>query len=369
PLALAPDRVQLGKLKASLGKGALRVDQLFWSPSKLATRGEISALPAHWLLLAFGLEDELQGDLLLNGAWDLTASPRLTGRLTLSRAGGDLAVREGGPIELGLERAAVELSFTDSHVQASGDVASRFGTAELTGTLTPHSEASGLGITHRAAIALRTRVNFVDISVLAAPALSDMRAEGRLQATVEIAGTLGEPALAGGLSGEALALQIPPYGVYLGNGKLQARLEPEGIRVMSFSIDGGKGTLRASGLLPLHAQTEARMEWQADNLSLLQRPDLQLVVSGSGTARLADKRVALTGKLRAENGRLELAQDSLPQLGDDVVIVGEAREPQREQTRVPLALDAQLDLGDALYVRGHGLEGRLTGALRVQTTK
>jgi len=93
------------------------------------------------------------------------------------------------------------------------------------------------------------------------------------------------------------------------------------------------------------------------------------VASGSGEARLEEKRIALSGELRADRGYLELEQDRLPKLGDDVIIVGQQRGGPKEKTRIPLALDLQLDLGDQLEVRGYGLEGKITGKLQIETTK
>jgi translocation and assembly module TamB len=73
--------------------------------------------------------------------------------------------------------------------------------------------------------------------------------------------------------------------------------------------------------------------------------------------------------LRADRGYLELEQERLPKLGEDVVIIGQDRPKPRAAARVPLALDVQLDLGDALEVRGYGLEGKLAGRLQIETTK
>jgi translocation and assembly module TamB len=182
-------------------------------------------------------------------------------------------------------------------------------------------------------------------------------------------GTLGKVSLSGSLEGDGLALQIPPYGVFLRDGELRAALEGDRLRVTRFSIAGSSGRLTASGTLPLRAQVGAHLDWRAESFGLLARPDLRLTVSGAGEARLEERRFSLSGALRAERGYLELRQDRLPQLGDDVVIVGQPRAPAGKSARVPLALDVQLDLGEQLEVRGYGFEGRLAGRLQVETTK
>jgi translocation and assembly module TamB len=370
PLKIASGRVELGRLEAALADGRLLVKDLSWSGKKLASSGEFSGLPAQWLVLAAGLTERVSATLLIDGQWNLSSTPRLTGTLSLRRASGDLTLAEGGPIELGLEKAVLDARFTDGRVNAAADIVSRYASAALKADVTPEPNAPGLGITPQSAIAFDARVTFVELRVLTQPLMTDARLDGRLAAEVQASGTLGRPKLAGTLRGEALAFDVPPYGVFLKNGTLRAVLEGDTLRVEEFSIQGGEGRLTASGMLPLRlAQGDARVTWRAEKFGLLERPDLRLVVSGSGEAKIADKRVALSGALRAERGYLELEQERLPKLGDDVIIVGQSRAPAKERARVPVALDVQLDLGDQLEVRGYGLEGKLAGQLQVETTK
>jgi hypothetical protein len=86
-------------------------------------------------------------------------------------------------------------------------------------------------------------------------------------------------------------------------------------------------------------------------------------------ARLLDRWVEAQDRLRADRGYLEIEQDRLPKLGEDVVIIGQDRGTPAKHTRVPVALDLQLDLGNELEVRGYGLEGKLAGRLQIETTK
>jgi translocation and assembly module TamB len=151
---------------------------------------------------------------------------------------------------------------------------------------------------------------------------------------------------------------------------LRAVLEGDTLRVTEFSVQAGEGRFTATGVLPLRFEEGgARLTWRAEKFGLMERPDLRLTVSGSGEASVEEKRVALTGELRADRGYLELEQERLPKLGDDVIIVGQSRAGPKQRTRIPLALEIQLDLGNQLEVRGYGLEGKLTGKLQIETTK
>ncbi|OGA66363.1 MAG: hypothetical protein A3G81_33365 [Betaproteobacteria bacterium RIFCSPLOWO2_12_FULL_65_14] len=370
PLEIARERVTLGRLDAKLAEGRLVVKELAWSPERLDTSGEFSALPAQWLILAAGLTERLRSTLLVDGHWALRAAPRLTGTASMRRAAGDLTITGGAPLALGLESSALEARFENGTVKAKGAVSARFARVALEGEVIPEPGAPGLGITAQSALAFNARVAFADLRLLTQPMVREARFDGRMSAELRGSGTLASPALAGTVRGEAITLDVPPYGVYLKNGELRAVLEGDRLRVTRFSIEGNEGRLTASGSLPLRlSEGAARIAWQAERFGLLERPDLRLTVSGAGEAQLLDGKALLVGALRADRGFLELERERLPRLGDDVVIIGQQRAGPKERPRVPVALDVQLDLGDALEVRGYGLEGRLTGRLQVATTK
>jgi translocation and assembly module TamB len=359
-LSIAPARVELGRLRAKLGAGSLLVRQLSWSPERLASSGEVRGLPAQWLVLATGLADRVRASLLLDGRWDLAAAPRLDGTLELRRSSGDIAVLPD-ELALELERLELEARFTDGAANASAALASKYGVAE--------AQANLRGFAADAPLDFTARMRFAELRTLLQPFLNDARVEGRVAAEVRGSGTLARVSLSGSARGEALALQIPPYGVFLRDGELRAELQNDQLRITDFSIAGSGGRLTASGTLPLRGGDAAHVDWRAESFGLLARPDLRLAVSGAGQARLAEGKVSLSGALRAERGYIELEQERLPQLGDDVVIAGTTRAAPRERARLPIGLEVQLDLGERLEVRGYGLEGRLTGKLQVETTK
>jgi translocation and assembly module TamB len=371
-LAVARGKVDLGPAEAALGVGYLRIAQLGWTPQRLASSGEFERLPAQWLVAVSGLSESIRSTLLLDGEWSLesrgTAAPRLTGTASLRRAGGDLTVTNGASLALGLEKAVLDARFTDGRVAIEGDIGARFAAAKVTGEITPAPGAPGLGIAAGSPVSVQAQVAFVELAALTRGLLTDARLDGRLGGDVRVAGTLGAPQLGGTLRGEALAFDVPPYGVYLKNGALRARLEGEDVVVEQFSINGGEGRFVADGRLSLRGGS-AKLAWKADRLSLLERPDLRLIGTGSGTAALGEGKLSVAGELRADRGFLDLEQDRLPKLGEDVVVAGQPRAPAKARARLPLSLDLALDLGERLEVRGHGLEGRLAGRIELQTTR
>lgn len=367
PLEIARRRIELGRVEAALGEGRLFVRELQWSGERLSSSGRFDGLPARWLLIAAGLSQRAHSTLLLDGQWSIASSPELNGTISLRRASGDLALADGTRIDLGLTSASLDARFDKGRLSAKANVATRFGTAALHGELGPAPQATGLGFSAASPLSFEARIEAAGLRSIT-QRLAQARFDGRLSAVLRGSGTLGTARIDGTLRGEALSVDFPPYGVYLRDGVMRAVLEGDRLRLEEFSIRGGEGRLVASGSVPLRvADGEAQIDWKAERLRLLERPDMRLTVSGGGEARFDGKRLSLTGDLRADRGYLEFEHERLPQLGDDVVIAGAPRSPGNG-TRLPIALDLQLDLGDELAVRGRGLEGRLTGRVQIVTT-
>ena len=364
-LEAARGRIEVGRVEATLGEGRLLIAGARWQPQRLTSSGGVEGLPAQWLAGLTGLAGRIGGSLRLDGAWSLAAAERLDGTFRVRRAGGDVSVDD---VALGLEEASLDGRFTDGRLAASGRAATRFGKLELDGTVVPAAGESGIG--RSSPIALRARADFSAIRAFAQPFVEEAKLDGALRAELAVGGTLGAPSVSGELAGDAISVEAPQYGVYLKNGVLRARLERNALQVRELSIQGGEGRFSASGTLPLAlAEDAARLDWQARNFTVLERPDMRLVASGKGEAHFDGKRLSLVGELRADRGHVELARERLPQLGDDVVIVGEPRTARGGPVRLPLALDLILDLGEELSVRAQGYEGKVAGRVQLQTNK
>jgi translocation and assembly module TamB len=112
------------------------------------------------------------------------------------------------------------------------------------------------------------------------------------------------------------------------------------------------------------------MTWRAEKFRVLNRPDVRLVVGGSGTVRLKDKKISLDGALVADEGHFEYKPDPGATLGDDVIVKGwQGRESaETRRANLPLSVDLDLDLGRKLTSAARGLETGLRGKVRVTTS-
>jgi translocation and assembly module TamB len=303
--------------------------------------------------------DKVAGDLALDGEWDLAATPKLNGQVSVRRASGDLALADTA---LGLSRAYVEAKLTEDQVAAKAEVTSRLGSAKVEGT--------AAGLTAESALRATAEVEAAELRQLTEAFLTQARVSGRVTASLKIAGTVAAPEVSGALRGDALGVEAPPWGITYRDGRLRAELEANRLLVTEARIAAGEGELTASGTLALVGAGAATLNWEAKQFRALGRPDRRLVVSGKGVASFDGKRFGMKGELRADSGHFEIASDSLPQLDDDVDVQGappgELRVA-RKQGPLPLDLDLSLDLGSRLTLRAYGFNGGVTGQVRVYT--
>jgi len=357
PLRLAPSRVEVGRFDAKLGEGRLLIREAAWSPQRLSSSGEVSGLPAQWIIVAAGLDGRVSATMLVDADWQVGKAEQLEGVMRVRRSSGDIGLAGAdGIMELGIESASVEARFAGGRTTASADIASRVARVTLQGQVAPQLDVRG-------------KAEFAELRTLARPLFEDGRVDGRLSAELRATGTLKQPEIHGRLSGEGLAFELPAYGVTLKDGTLSALLEGDHLRLEMFSIRGGDGRFTASGTLPFGTAGTARIEWKAEKLGVLERPDMRLVTSGAGELSYDGTRVALKGDLHVDRGHFEFERDRLPTLSDDVVVLGRDRPAPKGKMKLPIALDLRLELGDDLVLQAYGLDGKVTGLVDLSTTK
>ena len=364
PLEVGRRHVALGRFDARVAGGRASVQSLRWEDGRLTSSGAFADFPAGFLIAMFQLQDRWRSArLLLDGDWSLVSTPRLNGRVSLRRKSGDLVYQGPPAMELNLRGLTLDARFTDGAINAALDAASGMGTVRM--------EAEAGGFAPESPLAFTAEVESADLRALSEPYWTQLRLTGRVSATLRGSGTVSAPILYGSLSSDTLGLDAPPYGIYLREGRLRADIEHDVIRVSEFVILGGDGTFGASGTLPLRfASGGAKLDWNMQKFRLLNRPDRRLVASGSGVATFDGKKFGLTGELRADGGHFDFSGERLPQLADDIVVVGaQKREPRtKEARRLPLDLDMRLDLGEDLRLRGWGFAGKLAGRVQVVTS-
>ena len=366
PVAIEADAglLRTGAITAQLSGGRLRVHELRYEAGRVSTRGEFNSLGAGVMLALVGVSPDVAGTLKLSGAWALTQSPRWNGTASLRRASGDLSVGDAGA-PIGLESLTVDARIMNDRIDARGAVRAKVGTGRFEGSVLPVETPEGTRLAPSSPIRLAANVDVDRLAALAGLLESSLRVDGRVRATLAADGTLSDPLLSGRIEGDALSLAYPPEGVALRSGELRARLEGREIRLESFSIIGGEGVFRARGTFARRREERAAVQWEAERLRIMGRPDRRLVVTGRGNAALEGGKVSLSGELSADEGLVELRTSTLPAPGDDVVVEGRPRPPAETPRLQRAALDLVLDFGRNFRIRGRGLESLLAGKIQI----
>jgi translocation and assembly module TamB len=371
PLEVARDRGRFGPLDADVAGGTFRVRDARWEDGRLASSGAFERVPAAMLIALAGAGASARGTLTLAGEWAVTASPRLNGTVTVRRESGDIELVTDPVFPLGLSDVQLDARFVEDRLAATLAVKGT-GVGDLRGRMdiAPVATAGGTGLTLDSPLDATLTGEIASLKALARLFPSDVIADGAVRVALQASGTVAKPFVTGAVAGENLRIEAPPYGVDWRDGRLRAELTQSALEIAEFVVRAGEGTFTASGRVPRARGNEgAKIEWRAERFLALARPDRRLVASGSGTATYSGKRVRLAGTLRADEGTFEFGRSTLPELGDDVVIVGQPRTPRRTFADVPLDLDLDLDFGERLRIAGYGLEGVLGGRLRIDTPR
>ena len=334
---------------------------------------------------------------LANGRWSGAGEARLRGLARLADA-------------LGLERPASppDLDLDDLSVELDADLAGS-GRDDLSGSLSLRARPPA-GVQGVADAAIRLREGAMQGSLqMSLPTLAvvnrwigpEWSLDGRLTLAGQLGGTLSAPRLTGDVRGEALRLEQRSMGWRLGAGRLQARFDGDRLRLDSLrlysgqaAIDaasrgpapaGGDAAALASGAIDLAGDLRAadrsgRFTLRAQAAPVPFGPGQRVVVSGEADVLSQAGRFEVKGKLRADEGLIELRGGDAPSLPDDMVVVGAAAPttataaaPARPgagaaESGLRLHADLAIDLGEKLRVRGSGVDARLTGALALRGT-
>jgi translocation and assembly module TamB len=376
-VVVARDHVEVGLTRIAVAEGRVDLVSLVVDEGRITSQGSFTGVPVASAAKLGGTPLPFASTLVIGGDWSLAATPKLNGTVNLRRERGDWFATESttlDPSDLSLGITVLELAarFNEDALAATARFRSaRAGTADASATLAAGRLPGRIDTT-----APFTATLVADLGSLKPlqPWLGTVAVmDGRAHIDVKGSGTLADPVLAGTLEGDALRFDLPQYGVHLKDGKLRARLVDRSIALEEFSFVGGAGRFTAKGTLARAAAGSAvagaRVEWQAENFTIVNRPDLRLVADGKGTITHEGKKLALAGSISIDEGRVEYEPQRVGTLSDDVVIVGQPRKTAESGMRdLPLALDLEVTLGRDFRFSGEGLDTRLAGRVHVVTS-
>lgn len=218
------------------------------------------------------------------------------------------------------------------------------------------------------------------------------QASGRLDADVQLAGTLQLPLLNGDIRGDALGLRQLDTRMRLHQGRLRAHLRNSLLTLEEFSAqseltapppalqrlldDKGRtliatpGRISAQGRMQVGAQHSAEaealaLEFKLDRLGVAQTPQQWLLLSGQGRLNWQQARLGMQASLGVDAAHWQLADLSRPQLSDDVVVHRAGKGDRAARHLTPWRGEVQIGLGRHFSFSGAGARGRLAGQIQV----
>jgi len=371
PLEVAPERVVAGAMTLRVGGGRVALGETRVAPGNVTTSGEFEAMPAALLVALAGAGEIVDSSLLLGGSWRLAATPRLNGTIRIERQSGDLVFKTEPRLALGLSTLSLEAAVQNERAAGQLTVQGSEILLNAQGEALPVGAGGATGLARESPISLTARLDVPSLAPFAALLRTRATFDGRVRADLTATGTLGKPVWKGMLDANRVLIQSPPLGIDWHDGLLRAEISENAVRVSELSIIGGQGRLIGDGLLTQAGdERTGRLSWRAEHFAALNRPDRNLTLSGSGTVVAEARRLTLQGSLRADSGHFEFDQGDTLELSDDVVVVGRAPRSgsgAAAERRLPVQIAFDLDLGQALTVRGAGLDAKLVGQLAVRS--
>ena len=373
-------------------QAVLAWEPLAWGSGELQTAGRLNGLPMAWLELFGGPQlagSALSGNLVFDAQWNAALGKSLRLDASLSRSSGDITVlaanAEGGStrIAAGVRTARLTLEGRDDQLtlglewdsemagKASGRLQTRLARGGPAGWQWP-ADAPLAG-------SVEARLPRIAAWSLLAP--PGWRLRGSLNTDIRISGSRSDPQFGGTVSADDLALRSVVDGVELRNGRLRARLQGQQLLVDEFVLqgagkDGEGGRVVVNGVGRWTAQgPQLQARARLEQLKASIRSDRELTVSGALSATIDPQGTRIGGDLKVDRARIVIPEETVPKLGDDVVVrnapkLGRTadqraqKKPEGEAApKRPLDLQVKIDLGNDFRLTGRGISTRLAGEL------
>ncbi|MDZ4348390.1 MAG: translocation/assembly module TamB domain-containing protein [Xanthomonadaceae bacterium] len=222
------------------------------------------------------------------------------------------------------------------------------------------------GLAADSALSGRVDLNVLDLAWLELLAPDLVEPKGQLLGRLELSGRRDAPVIAGQARLENFSGELPVLGLRLRDSHLTASATGPSRLAVSGALDTGEGALELTGGLSLDgSQPWLDLALRGENFLAVDNPELRLLASPRLDLEIDANRIQLTGELDIPRARVDLEGiEGGASTSTDVVVLDPDEE--RAGRQLPIAADLRLRLGDRVQLSGLGLDGRLSGALRMQ---
>ena len=358
-LEAGAERVALGAAQWSAMGGRLNLNSFVWDKKNgLTSKGTAANLNVAELESFFKMP--VEHNLVLSADWDLAYSQNARGFLNVRQHSGDIVLPYRKQA-LGLNGLTLQTRFQNGRIDNQINGKTRYG--NIVGNV-GISQQFGNSIM-QAPISGNLKIDIPDLAALKNLMPVGQSISGTLNADTIISGRVGEPQLRGNLNGDNLYYVNRDLGVILDNGSLRSRLNGQQWQIQSLLFKRGNGNINLSGTVGWGGGVPAvDVDAVLDKYGILDKPRRRLTASGNTHFRYSYKNgIILGGSLKVDEGNFGFQKSGMPELDDDVVVLGEPKKETRDS--VPFSMDIDLDLNDQVFFRGEGVDVTLGGRLKL----
>ena len=358
-LEAGAERVALGTAQWSAMGGRLNLNSFVWDKKNgLTSKGTAANLNVAELESFFKMP--VEHNLVLSADWDLAYSQNARGFLNVRQHSGDIVLPYRKQA-LGLNGLTLQTRFQNGRIDNQINGKTRYG--NIVGNV-GISQQFGHSIM-QAPISGNLKIDIPDLAALKNLMPVGQSISGTLNADTIISGRVGEPQLRGNLNGDNLYYVNRDLGVILDNGSLRSRLNGQQWQIQSLLFKRGNGNINLSGTVGWGGGVPAvDVDAVLDKYGILDKPRRRLTASGNTHFRYSYKNgIILNGMLKVDEGNFGFQKSGMPELDDDVVVLGEPKKETRDS--VPFSMDIDLDLNDKVFFRGEGVDVTLGGRLKL----
>ncbi|MES2026350.1 MAG: translocation/assembly module TamB domain-containing protein [Pseudomonadota bacterium] len=362
-LLISQKQVQLDQFKLNVNNAVIVIEQFMRNDRNIVTRGKFEHVQVSELLRYLKPELPLAADLTLGGDWDFKIADRLNGKFNMRRENGDVVMRGSRSAALGLTTLNANATADNGRItvalltegKQTGNIAVNLNT-------TMGSGSARFSIAPNAPLAGSARINAPTLGWLGSLISPSLITEGSIKGDIALEGTFGNPRLGGKIDADGLRLLFTDTGVDLKQGVLRSEFQGNQLLIHSLSFQNG-GSLTIAGPLSLiREQLNLELTVKASKYKLIDRSDRQIVISGDSVLGWHEGKAKANGKFEINSGLFDVGSVDVPELSDDVVIVG---QNAKQGTKTAVALDLSISLGDGIRLRGRGIDGLLVGQINL----
>ena len=358
-LEAGAERVALGAAQWSAMGGRLNLNSFVWDKKNgLTSKGTAANLNVAELESFFKMP--VEHNLVLSADWDLAYSQNARGFLNVRQQSGDIVLPYRKQA-LGLNGLTLQTRFQNGRIDNQINGKTRYGNI---GGNVGISQQFGHSIM-QAPVSGNLKIDIPDLTALKNLMPVGQNISGTLNAEATIGGRVGEPQLGGSLNGDNLYYVNRDLGVILDNGSLRSRLSGQQWQIQSLLFKRGNGNINLSGTVGWGGGVPVvDVNAVFDKYGILDKPRRRLTASGNTHFRYSYKNgIILDGSLKVDEGNFGFQKSGMPELDDDVVVLGEPKKETRDS--VPFSMDIDLDLNDKVFFRGEGVDVTLGGRLKL----